>query len=57
MPVLAKSQGKWVFADFHYYYDVYDEKAKNNVLYDEDLVSSLTDDLKGYREVIKDAKK
>ena len=57
MPVLAKSQGKWVFADFHYYYDVYDEKAKKNVLYDEDLVSSLTDDLKGYREVIKDAKK
>jgi hypothetical protein len=57
MPVLANSQGKWVFVDFHYYYDVYDEKAKKNVLYDEDLVRSLTDDLKGFREEIKGTKK
>jgi len=57
MPVLTKSQGKWVFEDFHYYYDVYDEKAKKNVLYDEDLVRSLTDDLKGFREEIKGTKK
>jgi hypothetical protein len=57
MPELAKINGKSAFVNFHYHTDYYDQNTKKQASFDDDLVTGLENDLKGYRDEIKSTKK